>query len=237
MWSARRVMALPNLSALPIAVCTATSSEDERQVKRARIEAEAEAEKDLVLVLGGIAYHDLTILPINRFYARLAEDLRATQHAVEVILVDPEEWKHGDRDGVTTHHRMTLAEYVLAYPPEELLSKYRRVAIVDDIKFEDYRLRQAILTSPEHKRLVAVADANKDRVAWWEFYRLDGDHGEIVGIREINHIRRVPLLSPIAVVILGMQMERLVRDGTVKRFCFGEAPAPEGLLAELFTTA
>ena len=60
-------------------------------------------------------------------------------------------------------------------------------------------------------------------------------------MREVNHVRAkvgkpyAPLLSPMAVVVLGTQMGRLVRDGIVKRFWFGAAPAPEGLLAELFT--
>ena len=98
-------MTLPNLSSLPIAVCTATSSKDEPpvepqvepQVKRARLEAE----KDLVLVLGGIAYYDLPILPINRFYARLAEDLWVSGDARRV-----EPWLD-TLDTFSTHSRHT----------------------------------------------------------------------------------------------------------------------------------
>ena len=134
--------------------------------------APAELERpSSLLILGGVSYSALPIEPINRFYKRLAENrldkkTDPTENRLDVELVDPEEWKYGDKGGVDRHYRMTLAEYAQEHPLDELLKKYDRVAIVDDMKFTDHRLREAIKASVEYQQLFAIADTNKDRVSW-----------------------------------------------------------------------
>ena len=42
---------------------------------------------DLVLVLGGVSHTKLLIYPLNRFYSRIAEELRTAERDVDVVLV------------------------------------------------------------------------------------------------------------------------------------------------------
>ena len=188
--------------------------------------------KNLVLILGGVSYTETSTYTLNRIYERLAE---GGHQDVEVVLVDPVEWKCGNKGGVTTHHLMTLAEYMREYPPEQLMHTYRKVAIVDDIKFKDYTLRAGHLQSAEHQRLVAIAEAHRDCISWWELY---GAWYQLSGIRELNHVRvrEGGTYIPLRIVntAIAARFETLAEKGLIRCFRIGEAPAPENLLTVLF---
>ncbi len=190
-----------------------------------------------MLILGGVSHTKLLIYPLNRFYSRIAEDLRTAERDVDVVLVDPDDWEGGG--GVTKHYQMTLEDYAQDNPLDELLSKYKRVCIVDDMKFRDFRKRSAIEASDEYKQLVSIANLNKDRVSWWEFFSKDEwGESEIIGIRELNHVRAKeggPYINlDIIRTLMFIRFWDLYNKELIETYEFGEAPAPEGLLDKLF---
>ena len=194
--------------------------------------------KDLVLVLGGVPQFGPAIFTINRMYARLAENLHNAPGTTDVVLVDPEEWKFGEADGVTTHHIMDFQEFALKHPLKEFLDQYDRVAIVDDMQFGELgmRERKEVISSKAYIQLVAYADAHKGHVAWWEFFSQLQDGGgsrgsdsRTSGMREMNNIatpKGIPLKMELARTIVSIK-------GATNYMSFGEAPAPEDLLNKL----
>ena len=242
-------MVLPNLSALVPTGCE--TCEDEHRPKRARTHDDAENEKkDLVLVLGGTPMHSLVITTINRMYARLADNLRTSQDAVDVVVIDPRDSPGPWQDGVTMHYKMELQEFATEHPIGPFLDQYDRVAVVDDLQFlGDTRFfhseRASIERSDAYKALRDYAEANKGRVAWWEFVQDNrrkatrGSDGLTRGMREMNTLPmnghpdkgRVPMDN--ARVLWDVAWGRLLRLGYAHYLEFGEAPAPDDLLEQL----
>jgi hypothetical protein len=176
-------------------------------------------------------------------YARLAENLRDAPGTADVVVVDPAEWKFGDRDGITEHHRMELQDFAAAHPLPPYLDRYDRVAIVDDLQFHKLlgaRERDVVVNSDAYKQLVAYADAHRGRVAWWECFDTPqagggsrGSDTSTRGMREINNnVRR---LKDGSVVPVKMDQARLfvILKGADRYMYFGEAPAPADLLDRL----
>ena len=230
---------LPNLSGLPLTGCPAGAC-DEPPAKRARTDTDKERKKHLVLVLGGVSYVEFAITTINRMYARLAENLRDAPGTADVVVVDPAEWKFGDRDGITEHYRMELQDFAVAPPLPPYLDRYDRVAIVDDLHFLTTRERDIVVNSNAYKQLVAYADAHRGRVAWWEpFDRPQAGGGSrgsdtlTRGMREINN--NVRQLRDGSVKPVAMEQARLfvILKGSNREMYFGEAPAPADLLDRL----
>lgn len=232
---------LPNLSGLaltgsPAGVC-------EPQAKRARTDTDKGDKKHLVLVLGGVPHSEFLITTINRMYARLAENLRDVPGIADVVVIDPMEWKFGDKNGITEHYRMELQDFAEAHPLQSYLDRYDRVAIVDDLQFHKVlgtRERNEIVNSDAYKHLIAYADAHRGRVAWWECFDTPqaggGSRGSDTltrGMREINN--NVRHLKDGSVVPVTMEQARLfvILKGSNREMYLGEAPAPADLLDRL----
>ena len=233
---------LPNLSGLTLTGSPAGAC-DEPPAKRARTDTDKERKKHLVLVLGGVSYAEFVITTINRMYARLAENLRDAPGTADVVVVDPAEWKFGDRDGITEHYRMELQDFAEAHPLQPYLDRYDRVAIVDDLQFHKVlgaRERNEIVNSDAYKQLIAYADAHRGRVAWWECFDTPqagggsrGSDTTTIGMREINN--NVRQLKDGSVKPVPMAQARLfvILKGSNREMYFGEAPAPANLLDRL----
>ena len=218
---------------------------DEPPAKCARTDTAKARKKHLVLVLGGVSYAEFAIAALNRMYARLAETLRDAPGTADVVVVDPAEWKFGDRNGITEHHRMELQDFAEAHPLQTYLNRYDRVAIVDDLQFHNgARERDEVVNGDAYKQLVAYADAHKGRVAWWEYFDAPrasggsrGSDGKTIGMREINN--NVTRLGDGSVIPVAMKQARLVvmLKGSNRTLHFGEAPAPADLLDRLLLFA
>lgn len=233
---------LPNLSGLALTGCPAGAC-DEPPAKRARTDTDKKRKKHLVLVLGGVSYAEFVIFSINRMYARLAENLRDAPGTADVVVVDPAEWKFGDRDGITEHHRMELQDFAEAHPLQQYLDRYDRVAIVDDLQFHKVlgaREREEVENSDAHKQLIAYADAHRGRVAWWEWFDTPqagggsrGSDSKTVGMREFNNNMR--RLKDGSLMPVPMEQARLfvILKGSNREMYFGKAPAPADLLDRL----
>ena len=217
---------LPSLSALALTGCRA-GEEGEPPAKRARTGTDDGCKKHLVLVLGGVSHSELPITAINRMYARLAENLRDAPGTAEVVVVDPEEWKFGDKNGTTKHCEMELEDFAHAHPLRPYLDGYDRVAIVDDLQFGTLgmRHRAGVVQSDAYKQLVDYADEHKGRVAWWEFFE--------TGMRELNNYATPKNET------LKINHARLVVTlrGPSRHMRFGEPGAPENLLDQLLLFA
>ena len=241
-------MVLPNLFALAPTGCA--TCEEEHRSKRARTHDAEKKKKDLVLVLGGTPMRSLVITTINRMYARLADNLRTSQDAVDVVVIDPHEFPGPWQDGVTVHYKMELQEFDTEHPIGPFLDQYDRVAVVDDLQFlGDTRFfhgeRASIERSDAYKALRDYAEANKGRVAWWEFVQnyttraTRGSDGQTRGMREMNTLPmnghpdkgRIPMDN--ARLLWDVAGGRLLRLGYAHYLEFGEVPAPDNLLEQL----
>jgi hypothetical protein len=194
--------------------------------------------------------HSLVITTINRMYARLADNLRTSQDAVDVVVIDPRDSPGPWQDGVTMHYKMELQEFATEHPIGPFLDQYDRVAVVDDLQFlGDARFfhseRASIERSDAYNALRDYAEANKGRVAWWEFVQDNrrkatrGSDDTTRGMREMNTLPmnghpdkgRVPMDN--ARFLWGMAGWHLLRLGYAHYLEFGKVPAPDNLLEQL----
>ena len=163
-------------------------------------------ERKLVLVLGGVSHCDDPWYAINTLYRRLSEN---KTDAVEVVVVDPDEWLHGDAGGVT-HIKMTLDEFIKRHPLQDLQRSYDQIAVVDDIMFKIVREREAITSSDAWTALADMVDKNADTCSWWVFHTKDelwrlsnvkNKHGGTYTIRTANHLRFVVSLQSLTTIL------------------------------------
>jgi len=191
--------------------------------------------KHLVLVLGGVPHSKLLITSINRMYARLAKNLQDAPGTAEVVVVDPSSWQLEGQNGITKHHKMWLEDFAEEYPVQSYLDLYDQVAIVDELQFGTMEERDAVRKSGAYRQLVAYADKNKGRVAWWEFVKSPmasggsrGSDPSTSGMRELNNNGTLSIEVARTLVML---------KGPLRHLRFGEKEAPENLLNQLLLLA
>jgi hypothetical protein len=127
----------------------------------------------LVIVIGGATHTSDPTHPLHALYMRLSEHSH-----IQVIVVDPipnSEWgEHSIHRALyrLTHEPVDLDAFIADGDPSDLRFKYRRIAVIDDVKYKasssSTAYRRRFTESVGYHVLTQAAQRHPDAFTWWE---------------------------------------------------------------------